>query len=403
MFILLLVFIVSVLCINLMYLIHINNNNKQQSCTSSSSSRKDTPSNSLEPTIPRAPTPPPPVVLVQEKCPPSTIVVKTSLPPQITNTNNTTNIKKKYLVAIMTVCEARTARRSMRQWLRNPLSPKSVSELFDYKFFVETERYVNDQVTEPMKCLVELHNEQEQYGDLVFLDLKKDDQGWFKLSHKVERMIQYVNEHYLDQYQYIAKADDDTLLLVDALDEVIREKEKEFLQYSKEWGYQEYQGKTKQDETKFLLKHLPLYAGFRYNNNWVILEGNWQNVPYHYDSGLQQYTKYMSGGMYVLSNSIIHALGSSSRIVPLAKWTMEDANVGFWITSLKAVWLHIPNIVTHDGANCYEGKMVVYHPLKNPDIMRDAYDCVLKEQWNELCGLTMAVNNDRGFHDTVRT
>jgi hypothetical protein len=262
--------------------------------------------------------------------------------------------------------------------------------MYDYKFFIEKRRY-NTDGKQIMNCEEELEVEQQKYNDLVYLDLNYQQQGWFKLIYKVEQMIQWFDDQYSDQYLYFVKTDDDAVIVVPNLLDNLSERANQFLKESGNNGFEEYDGVCNPDT--FLMKYYPLYAGYEYIDNPVYTFGDWNNSPFIESTLLNHYPRYMSGGMYILSNRLIKSLSLVTRNVQLNHWNMEDATLGFWLASFKLIYHHIDNSMTvgSEGTEyeCTNDPFVAYHPVKEDGYMLKVWDSIKSDNYEQACKLVM--------------
>lgn len=276
----------------------------------------------------------------------------------------------------------------MRSYLHEKAAEyKMNNSLYDYRFFIERIQYTGNN-NYPKNCEKALEKEQKEYGDIVLLDLAKEEQGWTNLLFKVEKMIQWVYMNNPDGYQYLVKTDDDAIIDVEALYAEMSQIDGKFLSKNNK---SLIDGSEKE---KFLMNHHHAYAGSGYGHMPVLMQGKYANVPFKKQTGLAHYPPYMSGGMYLLSNSVVRYLVIASQTIGLTKSNMEDAHLGFWISTTNTIRYELPMILTRRKKECKSGKpYILYHPVKDAGTFSQILKLRKNRQYKEACEIVQ-----KGLH-----
>ncbi len=209
-------------------------------------------------------------------------------------------------IGLMSTLEARERRDTIRRtWGTTARQPPNV----DYHFFLES----GDQQGS--------EQEQEQFKDLVFVEHKSN---YRTAVIKTYFILEFTHIH-LD-CRFILKADDDTFVNVKPL-------------------IQELQNMCHHEDCR----HAKLYIG-QMNKAGVIKAlhtpngqpSQYYNEPYFNRTGLEYYPNYMVGGGYIVTQDIAAGLVAMNNFVGLKVFHLEDANFGFWLSTLDVHYVDHP-------------------------------------------------------------
>lgn len=97
-----------------------------------------------------------------------------------------------------------------------------------------------------------------------------------------------------------------------------------------------------------------LYLGGAAEKADVILNPGhkWENAAFHHHTKLKHYPRYMYGGGYVLSRGVANAIVTANETVGLKFFPIEDATLGFWLSSYDIRFVNHERIKGL-ALNCY--------------------------------------------------
>ena len=209
-------------------------------------------------------------------------------------------------IGLMSTLEARERRDTIRRtWATLARQPPTV----DYQFFLEG----GDEEAAAQ--------EQKQFQDLIFVQQRS---SYRTAVIKTYFILEFTHIH-LD-CRFILKADDDTFVNVKPL-------------------VRQLQSLCNHEDCR----HAKLYIG-QMNKSGVIKAlhmpngkpSQYYNEPYYNRTGLEYYPNYMVGGGYIVTQDIAAGLVAMNSFVGLKVFHLEDANFGFWLSTLEVHYVDHP-------------------------------------------------------------
>lgn len=285
--------------------------------------------------------------------------------------------KKYFFTAILSTCDDIGAQRRtlVRTWMSQF---SSLPNLVDHVFLLDHYNY-GSKTLEPFSCVEKLHQEQQTYGDLIFLRLEKEETGWTKIIYKVEKLIQHLGDHLLfDKYRYILKTDDDALVRYDMYRNTLQDQvDTPFVLAQTQDGApaSNLDLSTKQN---FLTRSLFAYSGVFLSGSKVHTGGGRGDDKFLEDTGLRSYVKYAAGAGYAFSSALGRTIYLSSQAGNLSKWGNEDATFGHWASSFQHVKHHLGGI--HAFGSYCTPRALIYHPIKDVNKMDMVIQAVINQQ-----------------------
>lgn len=210
------------------------------------------------------------------------------------------------------------------------INPTAKNDLI-YKFFV------GSSLLHPI-VKSELINEQQMFGDVVFLPQLVD--SYDNLTLKVLHAFVWVaaNEH----FTFVLKCDDDSYV-----------QSKAILEELMQW-----QSKG---------RHLMLYWGFFRGDSTVKKSGKWKENNWFL---CDRYLPYAHGGGYVLSFDLVELIARNSPYLTLYK--SEDVSVGVWLASFNVNRVHDVRFDTEYVSRGCQNEYLISHKQTIQD-MKDKY------------------------------
>jgi hypothetical protein len=274
------------------------------------------------------------------------------------------SIKKYFYSAILNTCDDIGKKR--RHILREAL--KQYSNILDARFILD--RVIHKDSNTSFICSEILAEEQKIFGDLVFLDLPKEHQGFDKLTYKLEKLILHLKIH-IDEYRYFFKTDDDTIVRYDNLKSILVSKLDQPLLNDMPNLSQEK-----------LSRMVVAYFGHAFKSK-VQKNGRYADRKYIDDTGLDSFPTYMLGAGYGFSNEILKILAMFLSSTSMHKWQNEDATFGHWLSGIKHVKLNLEKQFSVFEL-CKVGS-ILYHPVKNITKFELAWQAIRNNSSDTIC------------------
>lgn len=199
------------------------------------------------------------------------------------------------------------------------------------------------------ELLQELNTEQNKHGDLLLLPKLIDS-----YENLTEKLLYSLNAlHYLIDFSYLLKTDDDTYVKLDYLLNELFSYDRKLLRRTKLFNNQP----------------LPaLYWGYFNGRATIKTRGHWKEVNYRLG---QNYIPYALGGGYVLAKELCQFISNHSHY--LSTYVSEDVSLGTWLSPFRNVYRrHDPRFDTGYMPRKCRSQHIVLHK-RTEAMMRDIF------------------------------